>query len=393
MGVYVHFPWCLSKCGYCDFFSVATGPSTVIEHEKYADQVLAEFERRMQSLPPHQLTTLFLGGGTPSLWEPKALARVIAGVTRGFASRASEVEITVECNPSSLDERKAHALLEAGVSRISLGIQSLDDEQLVFLGRRHDKLGALKALDAALGAGFASVSADLLFGLPRQTTLAEVEQILRVASTGVSHLSAYALTIEEGTHFGQLKKAGRLPLALDERVAEAFEAVHEALGAAGFEHYEISNFARPGKRSLHNQQYWWGLPYLGLGCAAWGTVKPAKDVIRYRNVASVEGYLSQDFQDPKWVPFEPTEGGPREPRELVTDAMRLEERLLLGLRLLEGVDLAALEAELGIAVLTKERLLAIDRQVARGNLLRRGSRIAIPPEAWLRADSTIVDLA
>lgn len=392
LGVYLHFPWCLSKCGYCDFFSVP-GESKTIPHERYADQVLREFERRLEALPPHRLTTLFLGGGTPSLWETRALSRVVARILSGFGAKAEEVELTVECNPSSFDESVAAGLRDAGVSRISLGLQSLDDEQLKFLGRRHDSRGGLRALELALTTGFPKVSCDLLFGLPRQTTETEVAQAKILAAYPISHLSVYALTIEENTPFARLKERGKLPLAVDERVAEAFVALHDELAPLGFEHYEISNYARSRSACRHNQQYWWGLPYLGLGVAAWGTVNDRDRTLRYRNPASVSRYLALDFTDKTRALYEPYPTGFADPVELLTPVMRLEERILLGLRLRAGLDLSDLERELGIPVLTESRKRAIERQVARGNLTWNGSRISIEPNAWLRADSTIVDLA
>jgi oxygen-independent coproporphyrinogen-3 oxidase len=369
------------------------GPETIIDHERYADQVLREFERRSSEILSHRLTSIFIGGGTPSLWDTRALARVIGGILTGFRADAREVEITVECNPSSFDRAVVDGLLDAGVNRVSLGIQSLDEESLTFLGRRHDSQGALGALELALAAGFRSVSADLLFGLPRQTTEQEVEQVRRVASLAPAHLSVYALTIEEGTYFGQLKRAGKLPVAIDERVAEAFLAIDAALETDGFEHYEISNYARPGHRSLHNQQYWWGVPYLGLGAAAWGTVPLGGQLLRYRNPANIGRYLDLDFTRNGPPPFALAPNGTLEQLEAVDETMRVAERLLLGLRLREGLDLDVLERETGLEILTPARNRALERQLQRGNLIREGSRIAIPPRAWLLADSTIADIA
>ncbi|MGC4063460.1 MAG: radical SAM family heme chaperone HemW [Polyangiaceae bacterium] len=354
---------------------------------------MRELDRRSEEILSHRLTTIFMGGGTPSLWDTRALARVVRGILTKFGAKAQDVEITVECNPSSFDRKVIGGLLEAGVNRISLGIQSLDASSLAFLGRRHDTAGALAALELALGAGFRSVSADLLFGLPQQTTAQELEQVRRVASFSPTHLSVYALTIEEGTHFGQLKRAGKLPLAVDERVAEAFLAVDEALEAEGFEHYEISNYARPGHRSLHNQQYWWGVPYLGLGAAAWGTLPLGERLVRYRNPANIGRYAALDFTRRGPPPFELAPEGTLEQLEEVDPSMRVAERLLLGLRLREGVDLDALANETGIELLTPARRRALERQLQRGNLVREGSRIAIPPRAWLLADSTIADIA
>lgn len=393
MGIYVHFPWCLRKCGYCDFFSVAAEGDDGICHARYADQVLAELERRMAMLAPHRLTTVFIGGGTPSLWEPAAIQRVVAGILGRFGARARDVEITVECNPSSFDERTAEGMLEAQVNRISLGVQSLDDQSLQFLGRQHDRKRALEAVALALRSGFQSVSADLLFGLPQQTTEYETAQVLEVAAMGVAHLSVYGLTIEDNTPFGRRKSQGTLPLACDERVAESFLAVDSALVAQGFSHYEISNFARAGYECLHNQQYWWGTPYLGLGAAAFGTVPLGDDWIRYKNPANIESYLLSAFECATFNPFARTPHGGLEELEILDSNMRVQERILLGLRLACGLDLAALSQELGVQVLTPRRQKSITRQVSRGNLVQTGSRIHIEPQAWLLSDSTILDIA
>jgi putative oxygen-independent coproporphyrinogen III oxidase len=391
-GVYVHFPWCLSKCGYCDFYSVATRDATAIAHDAYADAIIAELERRLELVTLPELTTLYFGGGTPSLWRCDAMARVIRAILSACSSRAADVEITVECNPSSFDRTLADGLLLAGVNRISLGIQSLDPAQLSFLGRRHDRERAIAALDTAIDSGVPRVSADMLFGLPQQPLEAELAHIVEVAERPLSHVSAYALTIEQDTPFGRLARQGRLPMALDDRVAEAFVAVDTALERLGYEHYEISNFARPGRRSLHNLQYWLGLPYLGLGVAAFGTVRLKHQWLRYRNPANIERYLALPFHDPRLEVFQSAPEGALEQLELLDPETRFRERLLLGLRLREGVDLEAAGHELGVEAFTLERRRAIERLVATGRLTLTGTRLRIARSAWLLADGTIAEL-
>lgn len=388
----MHFPWCLSKCGYCDFYSVALSESTPLQHDGYADAVIAELERRLEplSLPP--LTSLFFGGGTPSLWRADAIKRVIDATLAAFAIRDSALEITVECNPSSFDQAVADGLLSAGVNRVSLGIQSLDDAQLAFLGRRHDSQRALAALDIALASGLERVSVDYLYGLPKQRTDVELGQLRELASRPLSHVSAYALTIEEATPFGRLARQGRLPIAPEDRVAEAFEAVHAELEGLGYEHYEISNFARPGRRSLHNQQYWWGSPYLGLGAAAFGTVELGGRWLRYRNPANVPKYLALPFGDRSIDVFAEGRGGTLDQLEWLDAEMRLRERILLGLRLREGVDIDSVAEELQIDFWTPERRRAVDRLLAQGRLSQSASRLYIEPSAWLLADGTIAQL-
>ena len=274
-SIYVHFPWCLAKCPYCDFVSYASERED-IDHVGYADAVLREAEGRARQLESRgrdlAVGSIFFGGGTPSLWEPRELGRVLARLRDIFPTRpdGADLEISVECNPTSLDADRARALGDVGVNRLSIGTQSLRAEQLKFLGRLHDPDGARRAIEAALASGIARVSTDLIFGLPEQSTEDARGQALALADTGLRHLSCYQLTIEPGTQFGERKKRGLLPMADEAIVADAFLAIEEALEARGLRHYEISNYAVPGEEARHNLAYWRGDEYLGLGCAAFG---------------------------------------------------------------------------------------------------------------------------
>jgi putative oxygen-independent coproporphyrinogen III oxidase len=386
LGVYVHFPWCLQKCPYCDFFSLATERPS-IPHAAYADAVLAELERRATELhEPPPLGSVFVGGGTPSLWEPRELGRVLRRIHELFPARGP-VEVTAECNPSSFDERRAGELREAGVNRVSIGAQSLDAERLAFLGRLHDGPGALTAVRTALRAGFSRVSADLIFGVAGQSPEAARDEVATVAALGVTHVSAYALTVEPGTRFGQLARTKSLPLLGDDLVARSFELVADTLRDAGFSHYEISNYARDGHRAEHNLAIWRGGTYVGLGAGAWGTVRTRKGLVRYRNAPAVERYRDATAAAPLW-----------QVSPLVSDAERIDpktseiERLLLGLRLAEGIDLEALSRATGIDALTPERQRAVDKLVRAGRLVKDGPRLRIPENAWLFADAVIRDV-
>ncbi len=385
LGVYVHFPWCLKKCGYCDFYSLATERER-IPHVAYADAVLAELERRAPELDGRQkLGSVFFGGGTPSLWEPSELGRVLAGIRAAFPG--GDVEVTAECNPSSFDERRAEALLRAGVNRVSLGVQGLDADRLRFLDRLHDAGGALGALAVALRAGFRRVSADLIFGVAGQSPEAARDEALRVAELGPTHVSAYALTVEPGTRFGALARAGRLPLLDEDLVARSFETVAGALEGTGFSHYEISNFARDGDVAEHNLAIWRGGAYLGLGTGASGTVVRGGTRVRYKNAPAIERYLDASRRAALW-----------EVSELVADAEHigpetaLAERLLLGLRLAEGIDLGRAARELGVTVWTAERERATERLMKSGRLVRDGDWLRVPQSAWLFADGVVREL-
>jgi oxygen-independent coproporphyrinogen-3 oxidase len=403
LGVYVHFPWCLAKCPYCDFLSVAAD-RPAIPHEPYADAVVAELDRRAGELGAHRLASVFFGGGTPSLWKPAALGRVLrrilstlgATTTRTGAAPgepAPPPEITVECNPSSFDLDVGRALVDQGVNRVSLGIQGLDASRLRFLGRLHDAEGGLRAVRAALEAGVPRVSADFIFGVAGQSASDAAREVTVLADLGTTHLSAYALTIEHGTQFGALARKGRLPLLPEDAVADSFLAVHEALTARGFEHYEVSNYARSGHRAEHNLGYWRGASYLGLGCGAFGTVPLGGRRVRYRNTPVPERYTASA---PLWSGAEldrASPGGLVSEVETLTAEALFTERLLLGLRLSEGLDLEAAGRELGVEPFPPGRTAAIERLVERGRLVREGSRLRIPAEAWLLADGTIAALA
>ena len=386
--MYVHFPWCLKKCPYCDFLSVAAAREA-IPHRAYADAVLRELSARLPLLVPrYRLESVFFGGGTPSLWETAELGRVLEAVLGAFAGRrADEVEVTAECNPTSLDLDKARALRGVGVNRLSLGVQGLDAERLAFLGRLHDPRGGLDAARAALGAETPRVSVDFIFGVAGQSPEQAAREATTLAALGTTHVSAYALTIESGTDFGARAKKGRLPLLDEALVADSFVAVDGALSSAGFEHYEISNFARQGHVSRHNLGYWRGHDYLGIGTGAWGTVTLAEGRVRYRTTPSAERYQAASFAEP----FRQASDGCAvvEPIDAET---ALRERIMLGLRLAEGLDLQAAGRELGVDALPRARKSAVERAIAAGRLESDGDRLRIPKNKWLFADGIISQL-
>jgi oxygen-independent coproporphyrinogen-3 oxidase len=383
-SVYVHFPWCLKKCPYCDFNSYAT--SSVerrrdgVPHEAYADAVLRELALRKSELAGRTLASIFFGGGTPSLWSAEALGRVLAGIRAAFPREVADLEVTVECNPTSLDRAHAAALRAVGVTRLSVGIQSLDPDHLRFLGRLHDGSLALRAL-ADARAEVDRVNADLMFGLPGQKPehfLADVEAVLQ---TGVDHISAYALTIEPGTQFGELQRKGRLPLADEDDSADAYLRTDELLSARGFVHYEVSNYALPGHEARHNQHYWRGGDYVGLGAGAVGCLTyPDGTARRWRNEPLPTRYLERSGTQAveAWA-------------ETLSPTDRIREAFMLGLRTREGVDVRALAARTGIDPLVgREEVVA--RRIASGELEWEGDRLRVPPRHWLLLDGIVSDL-
>jgi putative oxygen-independent coproporphyrinogen III oxidase len=389
LGVYVHFPWCLKKCPYCDFLSVAA-ERPALPHQAYADAVIAELERRVDTLGAVRLVSVFFGGGTPSLWEPSELGRVLDRIRTLLPAHADDVEVTVECNPTSFDVERGRALQAVGVNRVSIGVQGLDAQRLQFLGRLHDVDSGLSAVRDAIESGMPRVSADFIFGVSGQAADAARREAQILSELGTTHLSAYALTIEPGTQFGALAKKGKLPLLEEAAVADSFLAVEAALEHAGFEHYEISNYAKPSARSRHNLGYWLGRAYLGLGCGAWGTLPNGAGRYRYRNTPSPERYLlgrsgfaGADLE---------REGTFVANFEVIAPETALAERIMLGLRLADGVDLERAAGELGAPLWTPDRARARDKLLRQGNLTLRDGVASIPKNKWLFADGIIAQL-
>ena len=375
-SVYVHFPWCARKCPYCDF---ATEPLRVAElpHEAYTDALLRELDARGDELRGRTLTSVFFGGGTPSLWKPAELGRALAAIRAAFDAEVEELEVTVECNPSSLTRENVVLLREAGVDRLSIGVQSLRDSHLGFLGRLHDAVRAAAALREAV-AEMPRVSADLMFGMPGQSDAELAEDIVRIADAGVRHVSAYALTIEEKTMFGSLHRAGKLRVAPEDQYASLFELAEERFAELGWMHYEVSNYAAHGEESRHNLHYWRGGAYVGLGAAAVGCLDhgPGR-AERWRNDPNPRRYLTQK----KLVAETETLG----PDEII------RESLMLGLRTIEGMCLADTERRAGQNPVDG-REHEIEAAIERGNLLREGQRLRVPQSRWLKLDGIVRDL-
>ncbi len=398
-SIYIHFPWCLAKCPYCDFVSYATERDD-IDHAGYADAIIREAEARARYLETdgsdaRRIGSVFFGGGTPSLWDPRELGRVLERL-RGLFAIDGDAEITVECNPTSLDGDRARALVDAGANRLSIGTQSLRQEQLRYLGRLHDPAGAQAAVAAAIEAGVPRVSTDLIFGLPNQTPEDARDQAETLASAGLRHLSCYQLTIEPGTQFGERKKRGLLPMADEGAVADSFLAIDEALERHGLRHYEISNYAAPGHEARHNLAYWRGDEYVGLGCGAFGYVRNRRGEngedgsrstgVRWRNAIVPKDYVART-KSMRSDAIDEGDGVTVMREDLSSESL-LRERIMLGLRIAEGVDLARAADDLGIDPWTPERLRTIDALAERGRVVREGDVLRVPRAAWLFTDDT-----
>ena len=316
-GVYVHVPFCRHRCHYCDF-NTYEGLDAL--HEPY----VAALEREIATSDSHPgpATSVFFGGGTPTLLKPGRLGRIVDAI-RGAIGIAPGAEVTVEANPETVDEQTFAELLEAGFNRFSVGVQSLAPHVLERLGRTHSAETALGALAAARRAGALDVNADLIFGSPWEAPADWLRSLEGIVAAETAHVSAYALTIEEGTPLATLVATGREPTVDPDVQAERHEVATEVLGEAGFERYEVSNWARPGKASRHNVLYWSGGDYAGFGAGAHGH----RAGRRYWKVR-----LSRDFIAAA-TSGRSTEAG----SERLEDAERAREAMTLGLRLRSGI--------------------------------------------------------
>lgn len=342
VGLYVHFPYCLRRCPYCDF-TIAVARR--VPGARYADAVLAELRLRLEQRPAwaeRPLDSVYLGGGTPSLWDPQDVARVLEGIREALPVSPG-AEISLEANPEVADAARLAGYRAAGVNRLSLGIQSFDAGVLATLGRSHSPLEAENAFHAARAAGFENVSVDLILGVPGQSLGQSLDDVRRTVALGPEHVSSYVLTVEREhlgaeTLFSRRLRQGRLALPDDGAVVEMMDAVEEVLGGAGLARYEISSHALPGRHSRHNALYWTGGESLAVGAGAVGFHASGTGGVRTTNLRST----------PRWL--ESVEAGrlPDEDREILDAVALYEERLLLGLRLRSGLDLFALWARSGV---------------------------------------------
>ena len=377
LGVYVHFPFCSVRCPYCDF---AVDTRAEIPHEAYADAVIAELARRASWFDgAGPLVSIYFGGGTPGLWRPDSLGRVITAARGTFGSpAAAELEITVEVNPGETDAGQLRALRGQGVNRLSIGIQALEDWLLAALGRNHDAAAGPAAVGAARAAGFDDISIDLIFGVPGQSLDDWRRAVDAAVALGPTHVSAYALTIERGTVFGARERAGQLPRPDDEAVAAMFEHARAAFAAAGLPPYEVSSYASPGHRARHNQLYWSLAPYLGVGASA-ASFRPLADGggWRFSNPRATDVYLTAAG----------TGGGSPAVRhvERRTAGDLENEAVWLGLRTVEGIDRAAHQARHGRDPLAG-REPAVAWAEAAGWLVVDAARLRLTPAGVLFAD-------
>ena len=365
-GLYFHIPFCKRICAYCDFYKSA-------DLRRMGDVLAAmhaELQRQRGYLSGEPLRTRYFGGGTPSLCTPGQIGELLAHAADLFDCTAVE-ETTLEANPDDLTGPYLDALRRAGVDRLSIGIQSFDDACLRLMNRRHTAAQAAEAVKLARAAGFDNLTVDLIFGVPGfggDSLRRSLDPALALAP---EHISAYHLTVEPDTAFGRQAARGQF-LPVEEQVSETeFLTVHRTLTEAGYEHYEVSNFALPGRRARHNAAYWHGVKYLGIGPAA----HSYDGRERHWNVSSLDRYLAGEAPE----------------REVLSDCDRFNEYLLTRLRTAEGVRLDETERLFGASRAARLREEA-GRFIAAGMLVDTEKRLAVPPEKFLVSDAVIGEL-
>jgi oxygen-independent coproporphyrinogen-3 oxidase len=371
-GIYIHIPFCRQACTYCDFhFTVRHD-----DRPELVEAICSELKARKEYLHSDPLVkTIYFGGGTPSLLHPRELHTIMDTIRSNYKTDA-DGEITLEANPDDLSTAKLAELKASGINRLSIGIQSFDDTVLKFMNRAHNAAMAISSLENAAAAGFDDVSIDLIYGVPGQGTY-NWEQNLEIASESpVTHISCYALTVEQHTLLHNLVKNKSVSLPEDDIVAEQFHLMHQYLTGKGFEHYEVSNFAKPGYRSKHNSSYWNDVPYLGIGPSA----NSFDNRSRSMNVRSNKEYIRRI-----------KEGSGHISTEHLTEKDVFNEYIMTRLRTKEGMKINKLMDLLPKKYTTDTRI-KLEKLIASGTLTEMDGSYRMPHEKWLVSDAVIREL-
>ncbi len=370
-GIYLHIPFCKTKCIYCDFYSLPERDNTI---PRFVEMIAKEINRCIVDTAGWTFDTLFIGGGTPSILEPKQVEMILQTLSRRFDIGGLK-EITIEANPESVTEEKLRGFLSLGVNRLSLGVQSLNPDLLRFLGRIHDAETVYTAFRAARKAGFGNINCDLIFGIPGQTAHSWESDLNRITKLGPEHLSVYSLTVENGTRLHHLVNSDAVTMPTDEESANWFYSTMELLGGKGYRHYEISNYARNGKECRHNLHYWAHDPYLGFGPSA----HSYDGRQRWQNIPGLDYYLKLIQCDQS----------PVIDRYTLTDRDKINEILGFGIRMSEGANLASLPHNQRERINT---MIANALTKWRGYLKRENERLFLTRKGLAFADAIAVDL-
>jgi putative oxygen-independent coproporphyrinogen III oxidase len=373
LALYIHWPFCVSKCPYCDFNSHVREH---VDQDAWQAALLADMAHEAALTRGRPLNSIFFGGGTPSLMPPSTVAALVKAAEQhwGFAGN---IEITLEANPSSVEAARFADLAAAGVNRVSLGLQSLDDTALAFLGRAHSVSESLDAL-AIAQRHFSRVNIDLIYARPDQTAAQWQAELERALSFGTDHMSLYQLTIEPGTRFETMVRTGQFVPADNDDAATLYELTQELTNAAGIPAYEISNHAKPGSESRHNLSYWHYDDYIGIGPGAHGR-RLNSATQRHKKPENFMSALDRNLHG-------------MASEEALDPATRATEALLMGLRLAEGVSLRRLSQKTGVAPDVLLDMVAVDRIVRLGLIRRNGDHVTVTAQGMPLLDAILPEI-
>ncbi|MEM9254388.1 MAG: radical SAM family heme chaperone HemW [Pseudomonadota bacterium] len=367
LGLYVHLPWCIRKCPYCDFNSHEQAQP---DEEHYVARLLTDLEAELESIPGREIRTVFIGGGTPSLFSAKSIAKLMEGI-RSRTLVPIDAEVTLEANPGSVDSEKFQGFREAGVSRLSIGIQSFNDDSLRALGRVHDATQAYAAVSIAKCAGFNNINLDLMHGLPGQSEAQACEDLHTALSLAPSHISWYQLTIEQNTAF--FKRPPTLPI--EDELANIQDAGEQLLATSGFNHYEVSAYSKPNSECQHNLNYWQFGDYLGIGAGAHGKLTDEfGTIVRYAKTRKPEHYLARPQ---------------RVSERVLCEAEIIGEYMMNALRLKAGFDIDTFAQRTGVPYNNVQSRL--DQLEERQLLSRKRDRVVLTNTGWRFLDSVIAE--
>ncbi len=331
-SLYIHIPFCERKCYYCDFNSYALDGQPVMEYLQAMDK---EMRLITEKYPAKKIKTIFIGGGTPTILEPNAMEFMLKSVAKNFPNWSDDIEFTMEVNPGTVNRDKLKAMLDNGVNRLSMGVQAFQNDLLTSIGRIHSEVDVYNSIDSALKMGFNNLSIDLMLGLPNQTLSMLKESLSKALNLGLPHFSVYSLKVEENTYFFKLYEENKLPLPSEDTELEMYLTTIEEMQKHGYNQYEISNFAKDGYESRHNINYWKNRGYYGIGAGAHSYI----DSQRYENVKGVKQYIEMIEKDNTLPVID---------KFAVSLEEQMQDTMMLGFRMLEGVSFSDFKARFGV---------------------------------------------
>ena len=362
-GLYIHIPFCSSRCIYCDFYSTTNSNDL---QERYVNAILKEFSLRKDYLHDHKIETVYIGGGTPTILKHEFIERLCNNL------KVVPKEFTIECNPDDITPLLAKTLYNVGINRISMGVQTFSDQRLKFLRRRHNTQQVFTAIKTLRETGFQNISIDLMFGFPSQTITEWLEDLNTAISLNVEHISSYSLMYEEGTPLYTMLKQKQIKENSEETCVKMFEVLLDKLEAANYEHYEISNFAKSGHRSLHNSSYWNGTEYIGLGAAA----HSYNTLSRQWNISNLKEYITNIEKG--HIPAE---------TEKIDDDTRYNDIITTALRTREGINLEKLDNKYRNHIINNAQ-----KSIAAGHLRIKGNQLQLTKQGIFVSDDIMSDL-